>query len=99
MIDKQASPKGKTVRVTFSLPADAASEAVAVVGEFNGWDAGKGVMRLDRKAGAWTKGVSLKPGTSYQFRYLVDGKSWRNDESADAFVPNEFFSENGVVKL
>jgi len=99
MIEKKTSPKGKTVRVTFTVPAAAASEQVAVVGEFNGWDAGKGSMKLDAKSGAWTKGVSLKPGAAYQFRYLVDGKTWRNDEAADAYVPNEFFSENGVVEL
>lgn len=99
MIDKKVSPKGNSVRVTFTLPADAAAEAAAVVGEFNDWDAGKGSMKQDKKTGAWTKGVSLKPGNTYQFRYLVDGRTWRNDEAADAYVPNEFFSENGVVEL
>ena len=99
MIDKKVSPKGKSVRVTFSLPADAAESSVAVVGEFNAWDAKKGSMKLDKKSGAWTKGVSLKPGNTYQFRYLVDGQNWRNDESADAYVPNEYFSENSVVEV
>ncbi len=99
MIDKKTSPKGKSVRVTFTVPADVAARTLAVVGDFNGWDASKGSMKLDKKAGAWSKGISLKPGASYQFRYLVDGKSWRNDEQADSYLPNEFFSENGVVEL
>lgn len=99
MIEKKTSPKGKSVRVTFSVPADVAVEEIAVVGDFNGWDAAKGSMKLSSKAGAWKKGVSLKPGATYEFRYLVDGKTWRNDEGADAYVPNDFFGENGVVEL
>lgn len=99
MIEKKASPKGKSVRVTFELPADAAQESVAIVGDFNDWNAKKGVMKLDEKKGVWSKAVSLKPNNTYQFRYYVDGKEWRNDEQADRYVANEFASENGVLEV
>ena len=99
MIDKKTSAKGTSVKVTFSLPADAAQTAAAVVGEFNDWNAEEGAMKLDAKKSVWTKGVSVKPGASFQFRYLVDGQAWLNDEQADGFVANEFLSQNGVVTV
>lgn len=99
MIEKKVSPRGKSVRVTFELPADAAQESVAVVGDFNDWNAEKDQMKLDKKKGVWTKSISLKPDNSYQFRYYVDGSEWRNDEQADRYVANEYFSENGVIEL
>ncbi len=98
MITKKISPKGNSVRVTFSLPADAASESVSVVGQFNEWDQAKGAMKLDAKKGFWTKGISIKPGSTHQFRYVLDGGTWLNDDQADSFVSNEYSEQNGVVQ-
>jgi 1,4-alpha-glucan branching enzyme len=99
MIEKKVSPKGKSVRVTFSLPAEVAGESAVVVGSFNDWKVEEGAMKLDAKTGVWTKGVSAKPGEVLEFRYLLDGAKWQNDEQADRFVTNEYFSENSVVEL
>ena len=100
MIEKKISPKGKSATVTFELPADAASEGVAVVGDFNDWSQETHPMKLSKKEGVWKKKVSgLKPGSSYQFRYLVDGEQWRNDEAADGYVPTPYFSDNCVVEV
>ena len=99
MIQKQNSPKGKSVKVTFELPADVAQQSVAVVGDFNDWDKEKHQMKLNKKKGVWSKSISLKPGNAYQFRYYVDGSSWRNDEAADRYESNPYFSENGVVEV
>ena len=98
MITKKISPKGNSVRVTFELPAETAAETVAVVGDFNEWDVEKGAMKLDKKKNVWKAGVSVKPGKSFQFRYVADGDKWINDEQADAFVQNEYFGENCVVE-
>lgn len=99
MIEKKMSPKGKTVRVTFELPSDAANEKVAVVGDFNGWNPEKDKMKLDKKHGVWKKSISLKPGNEYQFRYFVDEHEWRNDEQADDYRANPYFSENCVIAV
>jgi len=99
MIAKKLSPKGKSVRVNFELPADVATDSVAIVGDFNEWNEEKDLMKLNAKKGTWTKGISFKPGATLEFRYLVDGKEWRNDEAADAYVPNPYWSENSVVEL
>lgn len=99
MIAKKLSPKGKSVRVTFELPADVVENSVAVVGDFNEWDTSKHLMKLDAKKGVWTKSISFKPGETVEFRYLVDEGQWRNDEGADRYAPTPYFSENGVLEL
>lgn len=99
MFDKKVSPKGKSVRVTFQLPADVATDSVAVVGDFNEWNPDKHLMKLDQKKGIWSKSISFKPGSEHEFRYFVDGESWRNDEAADKYVPNPYFCENGVIAI
>lgn len=99
MVEKKLSPKGKSVRVTFELPAEAAEKSVAIVGDFNEWDASKHQMDLKKKKGVWTKTISLTPGEKYEFRYLVDNAQWRNDEEADGYSPNPYFEENSVLEL
>ncbi len=99
MVSKKTSPKGKSVRVTFSVPGDVADESLAVVGDFNDWDPRQHSMKLDKKNGVWTKSISFKPGTRLEFRYFADGTSWLNDEAADEYVPNGFLSDNSVVEL
>ncbi len=99
MIEKTVSPKGKSVRVLFELPAEVAHESVKVVGDFNEWNADKGAMTFDAKTGVWTKAISLKPGNRYEFRYLVDGQEWQNDEEADGYVPNPFSGHNCVLNV
>ena len=99
MVDKKASPKGKTVRVTFELPAQVAHDSIAVVGDFNEWDPEKHPMKLDEKKGVWSKSISFKPGETHEFRYIVDGTAWRNDEAADRYIANPYFCENGVLEV
>lgn len=97
MIKKKAYKT--TVRVTFELPAEVADDEVAVVGDFNDWNPEEGKMDYVKTRDVWKKGVSLEPGETHEFRYLVDGHEWRNDEAADEYVPNSYFSENSVVKV
>ncbi|MDX1546775.1 MAG: isoamylase early set domain-containing protein [Rhodothermales bacterium] len=99
MIDKKVSPKGKSVRVTFALPAEVAEANATIVGNFNDWDAAKHPMKFDKKKGVWTKSVSFKPGETVEFRYFVDEQKWLNDEDADRSVATPFFSENSVLEL
>lgn len=99
MINKKVSPKGRSVRVTFELPSDVAREKVAVAGDFNEWNTDSDPMTFDAKKGVWKTVISLKPGARHEFRYLVDGRIWRNDEEADDYAPNPYFGENSVLAL
>jgi len=99
MIEKDLSPAGKSMRVHFSLPAEVAEESVAIVGDFNGWDAEADLMELQPINGVWKKRISFKPGTQIEFKYRIDGDDWRNDEEADAYAPNEHGTENSILNL
>jgi 1,4-alpha-glucan branching enzyme len=93
-VKKEAIANSKKRSVTFELPGVEAG-TVAVVGDFNGWDAGNGAMKR-RKDGVWTKSVRLEPGR-YLFRYVADGNRWHNDPQADGFEPSGMGEDNSVV--
>ena len=54
--------------VTFEMPADIQAATLAVLGDFNDWDATAFMKR--RKDGGWAKTIRMAPGT-YRFRYLA----------------------------
>ncbi len=99
MISKRVSPKGRSVRVTFAVPAQLAKRSICIAGSFNDWDTESHPLRLDEKRGVWQRAISFKPGTEVQFRYFVDGHAWHNEAEADAWVPTPFFSDNSVLAL
>jgi 1,4-alpha-glucan branching enzyme len=99
MITKKKTQKSDAVKVSFRLPAETAEKSVAVVGDFNNWDKNKGRMRLDKKSGYWSKTITLDRGSEVQFRYLIDGDQWRNDEDADRYLVNDFGTENAVLVI
>ena len=98
MITRKLSPKGRSTRVVFSLPGEAVQESAVVMGDFNDWSEEKHPMKYDKKKDVWSCGVSLKPGNSYRFRYLVDGE-YRNEEDADDYEPSPYFSDNCVIAV
>jgi 1,4-alpha-glucan branching enzyme len=93
---KAAVANSKKFSVTFELPAEIEAESLAVVGDFNNWDANATPMQ--KRKGGWTKTVRLDPGM-YRFRYLADGKQWHNDPTADAFEPSGFGEDNCVLHV
>lgn len=99
MIEKKASPKGNTVRVKFELPGEAASDSVAVVGDFNDWSESEHQMKYVKSRNVWSTTITLPADSEHQFRYRIDGKEWRNDEDADGVAESPYFSENSVIKL
>ncbi|HEY0003131.1 MAG TPA: isoamylase early set domain-containing protein [Actinoplanes sp.] len=82
---KRSKLFGNKTRVTFSLPADAPSGPVSVVGTFNGWEPGRHELK-PRKDGTRTVSVTMPPG-HYSFRYLADDGVWLDDDSADSVGP------------
>jgi len=94
--------KTKTVcKVTFNLPKDIAKSAgsVYLVGDFNSLDASSHPMKL-QKDGSFNLTINLEKGGEYQYRYLLDGSSWENDDCADKYVKSPYGdSENSVVVI
>jgi 1,4-alpha-glucan branching enzyme len=100
MLKKTYAKGGKSCRVTFKLPAEIAADAkdVNLVGAFNEWDESAHTLKR-RKDGSFSTTVSLAPGQSYRFRYLVDGTRWENDNDADGYAPNEYGSDDSIVEV
>ena len=88
-------------KVTFTLPAHRgiSAEQVALRGEFNDWDPAALPMKKS-KSGDFTATVNLEKNKEYQFRYLVNGGTWLNDEAADCYQPSPVsYDNNSVVRL
>ena len=98
MMKKGFSKTGRSCRVTFDLPPDVGAAKVALCGEFNEWNPSAHPMK-PRKDGRFSTTVSLPAGKTYRFRYLLDGKRWENDWSADGYVPNEFGTDDSLIDL
>ena len=67
---------------------------VKIAGDFNGWEADKGVKTLLRK-GKVTKTFLAEPGT-HQYRLILDG-NWQSDPTNPDSVINEFGEANSVL--
>jgi 1,4-alpha-glucan branching enzyme len=72
-----------TVRVTFALPEGKPGGAVSVVGNFNDWNPHTHPLRK-RANQTRSAAVTVKAGTTLQFRYLAEGGVWFDDETAPA---------------
>ena len=70
------------------------AKSVAVVGNFNDWDATKGELTV-MSDGVWSGNVMLPPGR-YEYQLVVDGK-WIPDPSAQHSAKSEFGGTNSVV--
>lgn len=97
-IEKRYISENKVCKATFVLPKGTAAQAITVVGDFNGWDR-QATPMTQLKSGVWKAQVKLDAGRAYQYRYLLDGREWRNDPQADRYVPNEYGEENSVVEV
>ena len=98
MLRKKYSKTGRSCRVTFDLPPEVNATNAALCGEFNHWSPTANIMNA-RKDGRFSTTVSLQAGRTYRFRYLLDGEKWENDWKADAYVPNDFGTEDSLVKV
>lgn len=83
--------------VTFEMPGEIESDALSVVGDFNGWDPAAGQMKL-RKDGMWARTLRLRPGT-YRFRYVTGRGAWLNDPAADGYEPSGLGADNCLLQL
>lgn len=96
MLKKTRSGSNGGAKVTFVLPSQPNANHVHVVGDFNDWRASTPMKQ--QKDGSWRASVELQPG-DYQFRYLVDGNVWVNDEAADEYRMGPFGADNCVVRI
>jgi len=80
------------------LPEGIEIQDVRLAGDFNGWSQSSTPMKAG-KGDIYKVALELQPGTTYQFRYLVNGEYWLNDESADSYAPSGYGEDNCVLIL
>ena len=98
-LKKQYLKSKPECKVTFTLPKEAVKNAkkVTLVGEFNNWSKSKTPLKKMTN-GSVSVSLNLKTGKEYQYRYLIDGKTWENDWAADKYVASSIPNvENSVV--
>jgi hypothetical protein len=71
---------------------------VALVGDFNDWDAARTPMRRSASGPVWTAVVALPPGR-YRYAFLLDGSRWVADPAAPAARDDEFGAVSSVVTV
>lgn len=94
-LKKTFSADGKKCTVTFCVNVNAAAgaERVYLVGDFNSWNETATPMKK-APDGSFTVKKQLETDKEYQFRYLLDGKTWINDWKADKYVRSEFANDD-----
>ena len=98
MIIKSKGSKQGQIAATFQLPEAVSAETVHVVGDFNDWSRHSHALTRCADGRGWRATVELEQGRTYQFRYLINGKTWQNDWQADGYAPNPFGGENSVLE-
>jgi hypothetical protein len=83
--------EGSVVRFTLAAPD---AKQVALVGDFNGWDAT--ATALEFKDGTWTVVIPVAPGR-HQYGFVVDGSRWSVDPTAPQSADADFGSDNSIV--
>ena len=84
--------------VQFVLVAPSAT-SVALVGDFNDWDAQATPLRPAAAEGMWTVSVPLAPGR-HHYSFVVDGSQWTPDPlSPRAPAEDDFGMPNSVITV
>lgn len=78
----------KNKKVTFILSADIVANAShgLLLGEFNNWEKESGFSLKKAKDGSMKATIELEAGKSYEYRYLLDGGRWENDQTASEYA-------------
>lgn len=100
----RGSPAGPSTtgpsQVEFVVVARGAT-SVALVGDFNDWDAGRTPMRLTgqegEESGVWSVVIPLAPGR-HRYAFLVNGSRWVADPAAPR-APDDFGAPSSVVTV
>ena len=98
-IQKQYLKTKPVCKVTFTVAADQQVESVALAGDFNEWDP-TALLLKKSKTGTFSTSLNLEPNKAYQFRSVINGEQWVNDDEADAYLPTDVsYDQNSVLHL
>ncbi len=83
--------------VQFVIVAPSASD-VALVGDFNDWNASATPLEVAADDRVWSVTVPLEAGR-YRYAFLVDGETWLSDPSAPPARDDDFGRPGSVVTI
>jgi 1,4-alpha-glucan branching enzyme len=104
-IDRAAKPIAKAIfpskvapdqHVQFVLVAPDAKK-VAVVGDFNGWDASHSAYQAQHRGGGVWSVMAPVPVGHHRYSFVVDDSLWVADPSAPRVVDNDFGMTNSAI--
>ena len=97
-IRKKYLKEKKVCRATFKLATDKMNppQNIFIVGDFNDWNEESTPMKKG-KDGSFSVSIDLPLDTICQFRYLIDGFLWENDDAADNYEQSPWGSDNSVI--
>lgn len=101
-ISKKILKSKPVCKVTFTVAKEMANgaERVDLLGEFNNWNTAEPVVMNKFKNGNFKVTLDLPVGKDFQFKYLINGQTWVNDDAADHYVNSGLGAEtNSVVSL
>ena len=96
MLEKESLRNGY-VRITFRVSRYIWADSIALVGDFNDWDAHSHLLHQTCGDDDWHISLVLECRRAYRFRYLVNGEEWMDDDHADDYEPNPYGGFDSVV--
>lgn len=94
MLNKRFFKTKAEAEITFECGFKDADK-IELVAEFNDWQPVE--MKFVKSRKIFKSKFRLPTNKQYQFRYLINGKVWENDNQADGYTANGFGSENSLV--
>jgi Carbohydrate-binding module 48 (Isoamylase N-terminal domain) len=95
LVPVSAARTGETIQFVLVAPA---ATSVALLGDFNDWNADLTPMRSTDGGGVWSVTVPLTPGR-YRYVFLVDGEQWVPDPTAPPALDDDFGRPNSVLTI
>lgn len=89
-------------KVRFTLPASNMADAseCILVGEFNNWNPGEGIVLQREEDGSMKAELELAGGREYQYRYLLSNGRWVNDDGEKVVTEVYGYSvENCIIRV
>jgi hypothetical protein len=83
-------------KVKFSFDVENA-ETIDILGLNNNWKTP--ISMSKKKDGSFSADVSLPKDSHHEFKYLVNGKEWFNEPSADGEKHHSFGGTNSLIIL
>jgi hypothetical protein len=92
--EQRINPELRSVEFVLRTSADS---SVALVGDFNNWDARATPLRHSSDS-LWSVVVPLRPGR-YRYTFVVDGSRWRRDPLAPQALEDDFGTPTSVITV